>query len=269
MKLDLGDNGELIQQVDKKAEVAIDGNQMNSDDVMKKDEDDTRKILKRVPKFVSVAELLGSTVEMAMTETANVSLTMMSLKSQLHRGMLGMHSGSLKRASVSLLESLASLALEDHLLTGQWENCLGYLDCGLAALQALPETSCGLSLEQLATAKDSVRVRRCNMSNLMDSGDKRNNFLNRLDQVDQAIRLLREILLLKLVRGPVKAGGSGGANLPKAKPAVERQLTDTEEDDSEVDEEEFYEDDEINQMAMQMMLSARLGPPGLMRSGFI
>jgi len=54
---------------------------------------------------------------------------------QLYSAWLGLKGERLKRAAVSLLESLASLALEDNKLAGHWGNCLAYLDAGLTALQ--------------------------------------------------------------------------------------------------------------------------------------
>ena len=73
---------------------------------------------------------------------------------QLYSAWLGLKGERLKRAAVSLLESLASLALEvncwrskaenamsmgismqDNKLVGHWGNCLAYLDAGLTALQ--------------------------------------------------------------------------------------------------------------------------------------
>ena len=71
---------------------------------------------------------------------------------QLYSAWLGLKGERLKRAAVSLLESLASLALEvnctgkakavisrflfqDNKFVGHWGNCLAYLDAGLTALQ--------------------------------------------------------------------------------------------------------------------------------------
>ena len=88
---------------------------------------------------------------------------------QLYSAWLGLKGERLKRAAVSLLESLATLALEvscrskakvamhwaflwfqDNRLVGHWGNCLAYLDAGLTALQVafLPVVRTGVRILQ-------------------------------------------------------------------------------------------------------------------------
>merc|ERR1712192_335921 len=131
----------------------------------------------------------------------DASVLLALIKDQLYSAWLGLKGERLKRAAVSLLESLASLAMEDNRLVGHWGNCLAYLDAGLTALKALGGSNYLLSLEHLSKTRVSLRSRKSNMNNQARPGDERNIFLNRLDQAQQELSGLRETLLFALSRG--------------------------------------------------------------------
>merc|ERR1712192_85859 len=131
----------------------------------------------------------------------DASVLLALIKDQLYSAWLGLKGERLKRAAVSLLESLASLAMEDNRLVGHWGNCLAYLDAGLTALKALGGSNYLLSLEHLSKTRVSLRSRKSNLNNQPRPGDERNNFLNRLDQAQQELSGLRETLLFALSRG--------------------------------------------------------------------
>jgi len=156
----------------------------------------------RVVKMEKVAKSLGVKLPSSTKKDGDDASVLLALiKVQLYSAWLGLKGERLKRAAVSLLESLATLALEDNRLVGHWGNCLAYLDAGLTALKALGGTNYLLSLEHLSKTRVSLRSRKSNMNNQARPGDERNNFLNRLDQAQQELSGLRETLLFALSRG--------------------------------------------------------------------
>jgi len=112
----------------------------------------------RVVRMEKVAKSLGvklsPNTKKVCDEDASVELAF--VKVQLYSAWLGLKGERLKRAAVSLLESLASLALEDNKFVGHWGNCLAYLDAGLTALQALSGTNYLWSLEHLSKTRVTI-----------------------------------------------------------------------------------------------------------------
>ena len=109
---------------------------------------------------------------------------------------------SIVYCGVAVLHNLTSLIGEDFAITGHYGNCLRYLDLSIASLQCLPSGSMYRCVEYMAKARDSVRHRKRNINNKVIELDeiKRMNFLNRVDQLDQAMVALREMLLITIVR---------------------------------------------------------------------
>ena len=128
--------------------------------------------------------------------------TLSLLKSQFSSSLLGLPHYSLTYCGVSVLYQISSLLIEDHAPTGHYSNCLSYLDLTLASLQCLP-TTCSLYLcvEYLSKARDSLKRRIRNINNKQIDTDriKRLNFLNRVEQLDQAMVALREVLLVSIM----------------------------------------------------------------------
>jgi len=162
----------------------------------------------------------------------------------LYSAWLGLKGERLNRAAVSLLESLASLALEDNKLVGHWGNCLAYLDAGLTALQALGGSNYLLSLEHLSKTRVSLRSRKFNINNQPMPGNERNNFLNRLDQAQQELSNLRETLLFALSRG--------AATFDQTRALAGLVLTDELEFE---EEEEDYDFDETSGLLASLLLN--------------
>jgi len=92
----------------------------------------------RVTKMEKVAKSFGVKLPAKIRKDKDdASVVLAVIKVQLYSAWLTLKGERLKRAAVSLLESLASLALEDNKLVGNWGNCLAYLDSGLTALQVV------------------------------------------------------------------------------------------------------------------------------------
>merc|ERR1712192_34589 len=180
----------------------------------------------------------------------DASVLLALIKDQLYSAWLGLKGERLKRAAVSLLGSLASLALEDNRLVGHWGNCLAYLDAGLTALKALGGSNYLLSLEHLSKTRVSLRSRKSNMNNQARPGDERNNFLNRLDQAQQELSGLRETLLFALSRGAATFDQTRA--LPGLYPAG-LVLTDELEVEEEEDEDYDYEEETSGLLASLLL----------------
>jgi hypothetical protein len=103
---------------------------------------------------------------------------------------------------MSVLHHLTSLLLDDHSLTGHYGNCLTYLEPTLSSLQCLPSGSLYRCAEFMAKARSSARHMKRNINNRISDSDelKRMNFLNRVEQLDQAIVAMREVLLISIIR---------------------------------------------------------------------
>merc|ERR1719244_1821872 len=174
----------------------------------------------------------------------DASVELAFVKVQLYSAWLGLKGERLKRAAVSLLESLATLALEDNKFVGHWGNCLAYLDAGLTALQALGGSNYLLSLEHLSKTRVSLRSRKFNINNQPMPGNERNNFLNRLDQAQQELSNLRETLLFALSRG--------AATFDQTRALAGLVLTDELEFEEEVED---YDFDETSGLLASLLLN--------------
>merc|ERR1719334_2204196 len=99
------------------------------------------------------------------------------------------------RLSLSVLESLGSLAMEDLVLAGHPGNTWDYL----------------------ARTRASVRNRKHNIDNRLEPGtEAKLNFLNRLDQMEQALSVLKSHLLTYLLwtsSGPFSPSRERGSEL--------------------------------------------------------
>jgi len=155
----------------------------------------------RVAGMAEVAGKLGVALEGLQGDDV---ASMASLRTQLYTAMLGMKAGSMRRAGVSMLESLASLALEDRRVGGSWGNSAVYLDRGVVALHSMATmaTNYILTLDLLARTRSSIAARRASLGGpAREKGrEARNNLLNRLDQVDRSIEVVRDALVLSLTR---------------------------------------------------------------------
>jgi len=228
--------------------------------------ENVQRLVTRLPRFVTTASVLGMEIPpvTAVTEGNDVKSALALLKSQLYSAMISLKAHSLRRAAMSLLESLASLALEDLGMTGHCGNSIGYIDHCLTGLQSLPGTNFFITLGHLTKTEASVRARKMNISNQLDAGDCRSNFLNRLDQVEQAISLLRQVVLHTLARGH----GSLASSFPKSEcvgddhrkgmaprllvmGADSPELTDTEYDEEFEDDDDDEDEEDIRFMADQ------------------
>jgi len=197
----------------------------------------------RVARMAEVALELGVALEEVQGDD---EASMANLRSQLYTAMMGMKAGSTRRAGVSMLESLASLALEDRRGGGSWGNSAVYLDRGVVALHSMSTMSTNyiLTLDLLARTRSSIKARQASVGGVAGGKaregrergrEARNNLLNRLDQVDRSIEVVRDALVLSLTR-------SSRPSLPRHRapqgPPKEEEpsaLTDSEE---EVDSEE-------------------------------
>jgi hypothetical protein len=133
-------------------------------------------------------------------EIPSFSSPMSLVKAQLYTAMIKQPARSMGRLSLSVLESLVALAMEDIALAGHPGNTWDSLDTGMAAMQCLPSGSKYLALDYLARTRASVRNRKHNIDNRLEAGTEgKLNFLNRLDQMEQALSVLRSHLLTYLL----------------------------------------------------------------------
>ena len=155
--------------------------------------------------FIQTLPSIGS-LTVLTSPTSSLSL----LKSQFSSSLPSLSHYSLTYCGVSVLYQITALLIEDHALTGHYSNCLSYLDLTLASLQCLPTTgSLYLCVEYLSKARDSLKRRIRNINNKQIDTDriKRFNFLNRVEQLDQAMVALREVLLVSIMRQHSRAKG--------------------------------------------------------------
>ena len=140
------------------------------------------------------------TLDPASSTSLTTSLSM--FKTQVYSSLSTTPHHTLSYCSMSVLHHLTSLLLDDHSLTGHYGNCLTYLDPTLSSLQCLPSGSLYRCAEFMAKARDSVRHRKRNINNRITDSDeiKRMNFLNRVEQLDQAMVAMREVLLISIIR---------------------------------------------------------------------
>ena len=147
--------------------------------------------------FIQTLPPIGS-LTVLTSPTSSLSL----LKSQFSSSLPSLSHYSLTYCGVSVLYQITSLLIEDHALTGHYSNCFSYLDHTLASLQCLPTTgSLYLFVDRLSEARDSLKHRIMNINNKQLDTDhiKRLNFLNRVEQLDQAMVALREVLLVSIM----------------------------------------------------------------------
>jgi len=237
------------------------------------------RLVTRLQRFVATAQALGthiSPIPEEKGENMELKETLLRIKSELHTAMLALPLQSLERASISLLETTVSLAVEDLGLTGHGGNSLVYIDHCLSGLQSLPGTNFFITLEHLSKTEASVRARKMNISNRLPPGDTRSNFLNRLEGVTAAVSVLRKKVVQSLGRPPrsihhegaplrgVLASGRDTMRLGLAQRLLVAgfpHLTDTEYDDDN-DEEEELEEEELGLLLMEgggLLLRPRQG----------
>jgi len=138
------------------------------------------------------------------------STSLSLLKTRFSSSLRGSPRNSLAYCGASVLYQITSLLLDDHALTGHYGNGLAYLDITLASLQCLSTTdSLYLCVEYLSKARNSLKQRIRNLNNKQLDTDriKRLNFLNRVEQLDQAMVALREVLLISIMRQHSRARG--------------------------------------------------------------
>jgi len=161
------------------------------------------RLLNRLPWLSSCGKALLSTLPpLGSVSTLTPSTALSLLKTQFSSSLPTLPRHSLTYCSVSVLHQLISLLMEDRSLTGHYGNCLSYLDLTLTSLQCLPSGSLYLCVEYLSKARDSLKQRKRNISNRLMVSDevRKQNFLNRVEQLDQAMVALREILLVTIIR---------------------------------------------------------------------
>jgi len=161
------------------------------------------RLLNRLPWLSSCGKALLSTLPpLGSVSTLTPSTALSLLKTQFSSSLPTLPRHSLTYCSVSVLHQLISLLMEDRSLTGHYGNCLSYLDLTLTSLQCLPSGSLYLCVEYLSKARDSLKQRKRNISNRLMVSDevRKQNFLNRVEQLDQAMVALREVLLVTIIR---------------------------------------------------------------------
>jgi len=165
--------------------------------------DSSQQVLDRLPLLLACGEnLIPAMSPVSLTKDSDLTSSLAMFKTQVLTSMAGTPKHSLIYCSVSVLHHVTSLIREDYAITGHYGNCFSYLDLSITSLQCLPRGSMYRCVEYMAKARDSVRHRKRNINNNVFDLDliKRKNFLNRLDQLDQAMVALREMLLITIVR---------------------------------------------------------------------
>ena len=164
---------------------------------------DSWRLLNRLPWLSSCGKaLLPNLPPLGSLSTLAPTTALFLLKTQFSSSLLSLPRHSLIYSSVSVLQQLTSLLMEDRSITGHYGNCLSYLDLTLTSIQCLPSGSLYLSIEYLSKARDSLKHRKRNICNRLMVSDevKKFNFLNRVEQLDQAMVALREVLLVTIIR---------------------------------------------------------------------
>eukprot|EP00092_Neocalanus_flemingeri_P019124 GFUD01020715.1.p1 GENE.GFUD01020715.1~~GFUD01020715.1.p1 ORF type:complete len:265 (+),score=107.31 GFUD01020715.1:51-845(+) len=172
-------------------------------DVGMEEENDSWQLLNRLPLLSGCGKAVLPTLPpLGTLSTLSPTTSLSLLKTQFSSSLPTLPRHSLSHCSVSVLYQLTALLMDDHSLTGHYGNCLSYLDLTLSSLQCLPRGSLYLCVEFLSKARDSLKHRKRNINNrLLDTEElMRLNFLNRMEQLDQAMVVLREVLLVSIVR---------------------------------------------------------------------
>jgi len=168
-----------------------------------KKNDSSQQVLDRLPLLLACGEnLIPAMSPVSLTQDSDLASSLAMFKTRVLTSMASIPKHSLIYCSVSVLHHVTSLLGEDYDITGHYGNCFSYLDLSITSLQCLPRGSMYRCVEYMAKARDSVRHRKRNMNNNVLDLDliKRMNFLNRVDQLDQAMVALREMLLITIVR---------------------------------------------------------------------
>ena len=162
-----------------------------------------QQLLHRLPLLFHCGQtLIPSLPLVGHISLLDLTTSLAMFKAQVYSSLCTLPRHSLSYCSVSVLYHLTSLLAEDHSITGHYGNCLSYLDLSITSLQCLPSGSLFRCAEYMAKARDSVRHRKRNVNNRIIDLDEvvRMNFLNRVEQLDQAMVAFRELLLISIIR---------------------------------------------------------------------
>jgi len=161
------------------------------------------QLLNRLPLLFSCGQtIIPSLPTLDPPTLSTIPTSLIIFKTQVYSSFSITPHHTLAYCSMSVLHHLTSLLLDDYSLTGHYGNCLTYLDLTLTSLQCLPSGSLYRCAEYMAKARDSVRHRKRNINNRITDSDEimRMNFLNRVEQLDQAMVAMREVLLISIIR---------------------------------------------------------------------
>jgi len=163
-----------------------------------------QQIIDRLPLLFRCGHNLIPTLAISTSLPKDVDLpnSLSVFRTNVISSLSNMPNHSLPYCGVAVLHHLTSLIGEDFALTGHYGNCLRYLDMSIASLQCLPSGSLYRCVEYMAKARDTIRHRKRNINNNVIDLDEilKMNFLNRVDQLDQAMVALREMLLISIIR---------------------------------------------------------------------
>ena len=121
---------------------------------------DSWRPLNRLPWLFSCScgkALLPNLPPLGSLSTLAPTTALFLLRTQFSSSLHSLPRHSLIYTSVSVLQQLTSLLMEDRSTTGHYGNCLSYLDLTLTSIQCLPSGSLYLSIEYLSKARGLKR----------------------------------------------------------------------------------------------------------------
>ena len=169
-----------------------------------RDQKDT--LVKYIRKISVICRTFIPDLDLPEISQENIEASLELLKTDILRLRSSVKKHSLPYCCVSILYQLTSLVLDDNSLTGNFLNTLVYIKPVLYAVNMITPASEDENLldalDHSSRARSLLKFRKRNHRNNSEEGNTvaMMNFLNRLDQLDRELMIIRDLMIMEISR---------------------------------------------------------------------